>query len=360
MKKRILRCGSVLFAAIAVVAFVAAQDQTQHSTKRAASKAPAAVPKQAPPSSDSEQDFTIRADVKLVLLDVSVKDSNGGFVSGLTKDNFTVYEDGKPQTVTQFADQDIPVSVGIVVDESGSMRPKRPEVITAALAFISSSNPHDEVFVINFNEKVYRGLPDVTLFSDDVKQLRAALWSTTPQGRTALYDAIFAALRQLDWGRRDKKTLVVISDGGDNVSTHTFRDVMHQVDASLATIYTIGIYDQDDPDRNPGVLRDLAHVSGGVAYFPQKLEEIVPVCRQIAKDIRNRYTIGYNPQLGADNKVRHIRVVASAPDHGKLIARTRVSYLYTGNDQSADRTRSSGPIEAETRGSGDAAHNPDK
>ena len=279
-------------------------------------------------NSFSDKDFTIRSDVRLVLLDVSVRDANGGFVSGLTKDNFTIYEDGKPQKIAQFANQDIPVTVGIVVDESGSMRPKRNETVTAAITFIESSNPQDEVFVINFNEKVYHGLPDTVLFTDNVKMLREALWSTPPEGRTALYDAIFASLHQLDMGRRDKKTLVLISDGGDNVSIHTRREVQNKVDESLATMYTIGIFDQDDPDRNPDVLKWLANVSGGVAYFPEKLEGIVPVCKQIAKDIRTRYTIAYIPPDGKPGALRHVKVAASAPDHGKLIARTRTQYTY--------------------------------
>jgi VWFA-related protein len=162
--------------------------------------------------------------------------------------------------------------------------------------------------------------------------LREALWSTPPEGRTALYDAIFASLHQLDMGRRDKKTLVLISDGGDNVSIHTRKDVQNKVDESLATIYAIGIFDEDDPDRNPDVLRWLANVSGGVAYFPEKLEGIVPVCRQIAKDIRTRYTIGYIPQEGKPGALRHIKVAASAPDHGKLIARTRTQYTYNAEE----------------------------
>jgi len=283
-------------------------------------------------SSPEDKDFTIRSDVRLVLLDVSVRDTKGGFVSGLTRDNFTVYEDGKPQKIAQFANQDIPVSVGIVVDESGSMRSKRTETITAALTFIGSSNPEDEVFVINFNEKVYHGLPDTVLFTDNISMLRDALLSTRPEGRTALYDAIFGSLHQLDMGRRDKKTLVLISDGGDNASTHTRRDVQNKVDESLATIYTIGIFDEDDPDRNPDVLKWLANVSGGVAYFPEKLDGIVPVCRQIAKEIRTRYTIAYIPPEGKPGVLRHIKVAAAAPDHGKLIARTRTQYTYNPDE----------------------------
>src|SRR5712692_2772816 len=142
----------------------------------------------AQPPKPRDQEYTIRTEVNLVLLDVSVKDAKGGYVSGLNKDNFRVYENGKPQPITQFAHADIPVSVGLAVDNSGSMRPKRREVITAALAFIQASNPHDEMFVVNFNDKVRRGLPDLLPFTDDVQELREALSKGDPEGRTALYD----------------------------------------------------------------------------------------------------------------------------------------------------------------------------
>src|SRR5579863_6614300 len=253
------------------------------------------------------QDFTLQTTSRLVLLDASVKDAAGGFVSGLTKDHFKVFENGKPQEISQFANSDIPVTVGIAVDESGSMRPKRAQVVTAALVFIQASNPMDEMFVVNFNEKARRGLPDDVLFSDNVQQLRAALWQGDPEGRTALYDAIEMSLHQLDFGRQAKRTLVVISDGGDNHSMHTQQEVMKDVLSSLVTIYTIGIYDEEDPEKNEGVLKNLAHVSGGVFYHPQKLEDIVPICRQIAQDIRTRYTIGYVPQTEGKAD-RHIKV----------------------------------------------------
>jgi VWFA-related protein len=274
-----------------------------------------------------QEDFAIRTTSRLVLLDVSVKDSQGGFVSGLSKDAFRVYEDGKPQVISQFANADIPVTVGIVVDQSGSMLPKRPEVITAALAFIHASNPQDEIFVVNFNERARRGLPDKQLFSDNGDELRAALWKGMPEGRTALYDAIEMSLHQLDMGRRDKKTLVVISDGGDNVSKHNLQEVMQDALRSLATIYTVGIFDADDPERNPAVLERLAHTSGGGVYFPKQLEQIVPVCKQIAKDIRTRYTIGYIPPAQGKAE-RSIKVVAAAPGHGKLMVRTRSRYAF--------------------------------
>ncbi len=285
------------------------------------------------------REFTISAEVDLVLLDVSVRDSGGGFVSGLSKDAFTVMEDGKPQVITQFANQDVPVSIGLVIDNSGSMRPKKPEVVTAALVLIQASNPKDEVFVVNFNDKVWRGLPDMVPFTDDVAMLRKALNKTDPAGRTALYDAVLAAMHHLEMGRRDKRTLIVVSDGGDNVSTHTMKQVQEAVLESRATIYTVGVFDEDDRDRNPDVLRKLARVSGGVCYLPKKLSDVEDICRQIAKDIRTRYTVGYVPQNLNKPGQRHIKVAVSAPDHGKLVAHTRTTYLVGGGSHTTDRKK---------------------
>jgi Ca-activated chloride channel homolog len=315
------RCRSVLRWSFAVVLCVAAGWEGRSQ----------------PAGKDQEpRQYTIRTTSRLVLLDVSVRDASGGLALGLGKQNFEVYENGKLQQITQFDHADIPVTVGLAVDDSGSMRQKQPEVITAALAFIQASNPQDEIFVINFNDKPRRGLPDIQLFSDDVQQLRTALWRGVPEGRTALYDAIEMALHQLDFGRRDKKTLIVISDGGDNVSVHKFQDVLHDVLESVATINTVGIFDEDDPDKNPAVLKRIAHVSGGGAYFPKKLDEIVPICRDIAKDIRTRYTIGYVPVAGDRTSERSIKVVASGQNGQKLIVRTRTRYLFTPDAEQAD------------------------
>jgi len=281
-----------------------------------------------------EKDYTLSTTSRLVLLDVSVKDPNGGFVTGLAKDAFKVYEDGKLQKITQFENGDVPVTVGLVIDESGSMRPKRPDVITAALEFIHDSNPLDEMFVVNFNEKAKLGLPRDVPFSDKVPQLRAALYQGTPEGRTALYDAIELASQHLKLGRQQKKALIVVSDGGDNVSRSTLADVMRTVLESETTIYTIGIFDEDDPDKNPGVLDKMARLSGGVAYLPKQLDQVIPICKQIAKDIRARYTIGYVPP-SVGKPVRHVKVMASAPGRGNLIVRARTSYLYARPGESA-------------------------
>ena len=282
---------------------------------------PARSPQGLPP------DFVIRSDVRLVLLDVAVKDRHGGFVTGLTQDSFTVLENGELQRITVFANDDVPVTVGILVDESRSMSPKRADVLSAAGIFIQTSNPRDEIFVLNFNDVVKRGLPGHTLFSDNIEQLRAALERGIPQGRTALNDAIVEGLQQLALGRREKKALVVISDGGDNASRRTRAEMFAMVERSIATIYAIGLFDADDQDRNPGILKHLANISGGEAIFPPSPSGMSAICQGIAKEIRTRYTIGYPPPVN-QGSLRHIQVRVSAPGRSGLTARTRTRYRY--------------------------------
>jgi VWFA-related protein len=272
-------------------------------------------------------DFKIRADVELVLLDVSVKNPTGGYVAGLTKNQFQIYENGVPQKVSEFAAADEPVAIGLVIDQSGSMKPRRSSLIEAGVAFIEASNPRDQIFVVNFNDKARRGLPDSIPFTDNIDLLRKALSIQPPEGRTSLYDAVALALKHLESSRREKKTLVVISDGGDNCSTHTLKEVMRLIEESAATIYTVGLYDPDDPDSNPGVLKHIASLSGGECFLPAESEPILPICKKIAKDIRNRYTLGYLPVRTNDKgAVRKIRVVATSDEKQKLIVRTRTAY----------------------------------
>ena len=173
------------------------------------------------------------------------------------------------------------------------------------------------------------GLANEKLFSDDIQELRSALHRGFPQGKTALHDAVVAGLRQLEFGTRDKKTLVVISDGGDNASQHNRKTTLALVKSSIATIYTIGLFEADDPDRDPGILRQLANISGGESYFPSSPAVMVPVCRRIAKEIRTRYTIGYHPPAGEDG-FRNVKVRVAAPGHGRLYVRTRGAYRYEG------------------------------
>lgn len=275
-----------------------------------------------------EQPFTLRVTSEYVLLDVSVKSVTGEHVSGLTKENFRVHEDGKLQAISHFASEDVPVTAGLVIDTSGSMRAKRPEVITAALAFIGASNRNDELFVVHFSDAVSLGLPDDVPFTDNVNQLRSALSRGTPEGRTALNDAILLALRHLEEGRRDRRTLVLVSDGGDNASVHGADDVMRTILESRATIYAIGIFDAGDRESNPKLLRRLARLSGGESFLEVQLSAVNGICRQIANDIRTRYTIGYVPaRSGAQGASRKIEVTASTPAGHKLVVRTRAGYV---------------------------------
>lgn len=274
------------------------------------------------------QDFKFTADSDLVLLDVSVKDAKGGFVSDLKKENFQIYENGKLQTISHFGKEDTPITVGLVLDDSRSMKSKRAEVINSALAFIDASNPRDEIFVTHFNDLVRHGLPVGTTFSDNPETLRTALWNNPAQGMTALYDGILDGLHQLEQGKQDKKSLVVITDGGDNASTHRFKDVENAVQSTRAIIYTVGVFDLEDPDRNPGLLRRLAGISGGVAYLPEHLEDLPEICRGIAKDIRNRYSIGYVPvRAGDKSALRNIKISIVDGGNRKFIVHARTSYL---------------------------------
>jgi Ca-activated chloride channel homolog len=275
-----------------------------------------------------ERDYKLTTDANLVILDVSVKDASGSYVSGLNKEDFQIRENGKLQHIDGFSHGDDPVTVGLVIDDSGSMRHKRLAVIDAALGFINASNPMDEVFVTHFNDRVRHGLPEGVPFSDDPKLLRASLFRNPADGRTALYDAIVFSLHHLNEGQRDKKSLLLISDGGDNASRSRLIDVIDAVGESRATIYTIGIFDADDPDRNPGLLHRVASVSGGEAFLPRETEDLNRICRQIAKDIRNRYTISYTPADSNGKGRRAINVVATAPGGRKLTVHARTSYKF--------------------------------
>lgn len=295
-----------------------------------------------PPPPADPNEFRVSSEVELVLLDVSVKDADGGFVSGLKQADFKVLENKIDQKLTVFQAQDVPVTVGLIVDNSGSVRSKKPEIVTAALTFVKNSNPNDEVFIVNFNDRVMMGLPDDVAFTSDTRLLRQGLLLNPARGRTALYDALISGLDHLDKGRLDKKTLVLISDGGDNMSHATKEEMLRRAEESLVTIYTVGIYDSNDRDRNPGFLKELARITGGEAYLPgDNTKELVPICEKIAKDIRNRYTLGYAPSNREfDGKPRKLRVLANAPGGKKYEVRTRTHYLAASSSRnSASRTQ---------------------
>jgi Ca-activated chloride channel homolog len=286
---------------------------------------PLSLAQQSPVSSETG---TISVDVNLVELHVTARDRSGNFVTGLRKEDFRVFEDGQIQTIRLFQHQDIPVSVGLILDNSTSMGRKRKDVTEAALAFVRSSNPRDEVFVVNFNERVALGLPAEKPFTADAAELERALNGVPARGRTALYDAIHTGLTHLKNASHERKILIVISDGGDNASSVKLAQVLAEMERSDISIYTIGLFDDYDEDRNPAVLKTIARTTGGEVFLPHELEEVVPICERIAAEIRNQYTIGYAPSLQAlDNTYRRIRLTATSPRGGRVIVNTRDGYI---------------------------------
>lgn len=271
--------------------------------------------------------FTLSVDVDLVVFNVTVLDKDRRPVTGLTEKDFRILEDGREQAIRIFQPEDTPSTVGLVIDNSGSMANKSKDVVNAALAFIGASHPDDEMFIVNFNRRAWPGLPASLPFTSDRSALGAALQQTRAEGTTALYDALKMSLDHLKEGKRQRKALVVLSDGGDNASNAKLDDVLLLAQQSTATIYCIGIYDPFQKDRNPGVLKKIAKVTGGEAYFPNNLANLQAVWPKIAGAIRGQYTIGYvstNAEKNGD--YRKVKVVATR--RGKAMdVRTREGYL---------------------------------
>lgn len=262
----------------------------------------------------------------LVDLPVSVTDRRGNFVDGLNKDNFHVYENGREQRISIFGRQDLPVAVGLVVDHSGSMGPKLAEISAAAEEFAKSSNPADHLFVVNFNEMVSMMLPASVPFTSSEAELRAALANGNAVGQTALYDAVTDALDHLKMSPLKRQALIVVTDGGDNASRHTLDQLLDLAMRSEAQIFCIGIYDAQDPDAKPSVLRRLARITGGEAYFPESVMQVADLTHKIAVNLRKQYDLGFTPEDRAQGW-RSVRVVAS--NGGKLHVHSRMGYLFS-------------------------------
>jgi len=273
-------------------------------------------------------DYKVAVNVDLVVFNVTVTDSRDRMVKGLSKDDFRIVEDGQPQEIQFVRPEDIPATVGLLIDNSGSMRRKRSDVIEAALAFAESSNAQDEIFIVNFNERVFMGLPASLPFTSDINQLRVALGNTRAEGKTALYDAVDAGLKHLVMGTHQRKALVLLSDGGDNASGQSESSVFAMAKASNAIIYTIAVNDPEDKDQNPKLLEDLAKVTGGEAYRPKSVDDLPDVWRKIAGAIRSQYTIGYvSKNRARDGAFRTVKVIATAKDGKLLHVRARKGYL---------------------------------
>jgi Ca-activated chloride channel family protein len=301
----------------------------------AQTSSPAQTPASTSPRKHSE--YTINVDVNMVVLRATVLDKKGRQVNDLQQSNFQVYENNVLQKLAVFSHADIPVTMGIVIDDSGSMREKRAAVNAAAVTFVKTSNPQDQVFVVNFNDVYYLDTPGD--FAANLEELKAALDKIDSRGGTALYDAVYASLDHMKLGNRDKKVLLVITDGEDNASRYSFDELLAYAQKSNAVIYAIGLMGESQPGglfkihrgsarRAAKVLEKIAQATGGQAYFPKSLDEVEATCVQIARDIRNQYTLAYYPTNATkDGTFRLVRVEASYPHKRRqLLVRTRTGY----------------------------------
>lgn len=271
--------------------------------------------------------FTFTTQVNEVTLSATVLDIRKHLVTNLDTSNFSVFEDNQPQKITSFRREDIPVSIGIVVDNSGSMRTKRSAVTKAVLNLMQASNPQDEVFVVNFNDDPYLDQD----FTNKLEPLREALDRVDSRGGTALYDAVIASADHLAKGaKKEKKVLLVVTDGVDNESRESLEQAIRKVqDDKGPTIYTIGILgDEPGIKRARRALQSLSDQTGGVAFFPKDLAEVDEISQEVAKDIRNQYSITYKPTNPRSNGgYRKVKVEARAPGYKDLQVRTRDGYF---------------------------------
>jgi len=311
------------------------------NTPLPASKGQVAVPNAAPnaapnvspatqnPDSGDSGVFVFRKQVDEVVLHATVVDDKQRIITSLDKGDFNVYENGSPQTITSFRHEDIPVAMGIVVDNSGSMREKRQKVNAAALNLVRASNSNDEVFIVNFNDEYYLDQD----FTSNINKLKAGLEKIETRGGTALYDAVVASADHLKKeGKLEKKVIFVVTDGEDNESAETLEQAVRRLQADGGpTVYAIGILEgEEHPKHAKRALQIMSERTGGIAFFPKTLDEVDAISRSVAHDIRTQYTIGYKPTTPKNQGgYRQVKVDARSRSYGKLTVRTKSGY-YAG------------------------------
>jgi Ca-activated chloride channel homolog len=305
------------------------QESQKSDSQKSDAQKPDAPKKDQQKDTDDQGVFVFRKDVDEVLLHATVIDDKQHIVTNLDKAAFTIFEDGKPQNIISFRHEDIPVAMGIVIDNSGSMREKRNKVNQAALNLVRSSNPQDEVFVVNFNDEYYLDQD----FTNNLLKLKDALEKIDAKGGTALYEAVVASAEHLKRNARlEKKVLFVVTDGEDNASRETLEQAVKQLqEENGPQVYAIGILgDEEHPKRAKRALEIIAQRTGGLAFFPRTLDEVDEISRSVAHDIRSQYTIGYKPtKPRSEGGFRQVKVEARAKGHGKMVVRTKSGY-YAG------------------------------
>lgn len=276
----------------------------------------------------------ISVKTELVPLPVSVTDATGNVVAGLKLEDFRIYENGRPQDISLFEDGDNPVSVGLIVDHSRSMGAKLPAVAAAVATFARSSNPQDEMFVVDFNDDVTVELMNGKAFTSDASELAKAVRAVAARGRTALYDAITEGLVHLQLAHWARKALIIVSDGGDNASQQKFSQVLALARRSQVMIYSIVLVGADE-EENPKILQRLSKETGGIAYSPSSVESVTDVSMRIARDLREQYTLGFVPEKSDRNgSFRKLDVKVTAPGRGRIHVRTRPGY-FVGDEKQA-------------------------
>ena len=274
---------------------------------------------------------TFRANSELVVLHVSVRDRGGRYVTGLSKDAFTVIDDATPQTLELFSADEVPATVGFLIDNSNSMRPSRERVVASAVAFAKHSHPQDEIFALAFNEAVEEVWRPTIVADINAAQFASAMSAAiVARGMTAIYDGITAGLSRLERARHTRQVLIVVSDGGDNASKAKLEETITRVRDSDATIYTVTLVDRLVKDGNPRLLGRLARLTGGESYRPRRVEDVPDAFERISKDIRSAYTLAYVPTKSdsdAAGRRRAVKVYVRSQDGRVLSVRTRDGYF---------------------------------
>jgi VWFA-related protein len=299
---------------------------------------PAQTP--APNAGDAAGDTVFTSDTRLVPLNVTVTDKSGRLVTNLPEGAFQVFENGVLQPIKIFKREDVPISLGLIIDNSGSMREKRQAVESAALALVRDSNREDEVFVVNFNDEPYLD----TDFTNDISKMEQGLTKIDSRGGTAMRDAIRVSIDHLkEKAKRDKKVILVVTDGNDNASSVSLEALVRLAEQDDVLVYAIGLLTDEEKreaSKAKRALGELVENTGGQVYYPKDVSEVERIAHEVAHNIRNQYTIAYTPvNLALDGTYRQIKVVVRAP--GNPIAHARSGY-YATKDQSQPKS-SKGP-----------------